>query len=208
MTREELQTLIEDSEIEIGEKLTQILNAFNAERNTEKLKTENVQKQLAEANQTIKDLQKANGDNAELQKRIEELNASQTALKAEYDALKLDSAITLALTESGARNVKIASLALDRDDLKLSKDGEILGLTEQIEKLKNDTETSFLFESEEKVEAVAEVIEPAKPARQSYEPTKGSDPKPKTQGAELGDRILAEKNRQSELLNQSQKGTN
>lgn len=206
MTREELQVILENQDTETPNKITAILNQVNAEKdnaiktavNEEKLNAEKVQLQLKESNEALTKLKKANGDNVELQKTIDELTTAQEKLQAEYDSLKIDSAIKLALTETGARNVKIAALAIDKDLIKLDKDGELVGLKEQIDKLKGSDDTSFLFEEAEKP-----VEEMAEPKRQSYAPVKGDKPEQKSQGAELGDRILAENQRQKELMQQN-----
>lgn len=62
-------------------------------------------------------------------------------------AVKLDSAVNMALVEAKAKNPKLAKAALDMSIIKL--DGENLtGLTEQIDKLKESD--AYLFEAETK----------------------------------------------------------
>ena len=210
MTREELQAVLEN-ESDNNSKITTILNQVNSEKeqavktavNEEKLNTEQVQLQLKESTGALNQLKKANGDNAELQKTIDDLTAKQEELKAQYNDLKVDSAIKLALTETGAKNVKIAALALDRDLIKLDKDGGLIGLKEQIEKLKSDDSTSFLFEAEQVTE-----VQPEEPKRQAYAPVKGDEPVKKSQGAELADRILAERQTHQNMVQENIKGTN
>lgn len=210
MTREELQNVIDNQDLDIDKKITEILNQVNSEKeiavktavNEQKLNTEKVEQQLSESKAALTKLKKDNGDNEELQKTIDDLTVAQEQLQAKYDSLKIDSAVKLALTETGARNVNIAALALDKDLIKLDKDGELVGLKEQIEKLKSSEDTSFLFEAEPTT--VNE--EPEEPKRQPYEPVKGAKPETKSQGAELGDRILKERQRRENLLKNNNGG--
>lgn len=205
MTREELQNVLDNTETDTNNKITTILNQVNSEKenavkiavNEEKLNTEKLQNQLRESNATLAQLKKDNSDNEDLQKTIQGLTEAQEELQTKYDNLKIDSAIKLALTQTGAKNVNIAALALDRDLIKIDKDGELVGLKEQIDKLKAGEDTSFLFENEKAEE------KPEETKRQSYEPVKGDKPTQKSQGAELGDRIIAENKRHQELMNQN-----
>ena len=54
-----------------------------------------------------------------------------------------------ALTESGAKNIKAARALLNLDDAALSDDGLVKGLSEQIDKLKADDGSKFLFSEPE-----------------------------------------------------------
>ena len=81
---------------------------------------------------------------------VEGLKKRATELEDKYNtdmaAVKLDSAINLALVEAKAKNPKLAKAALDMSVIKL--DGEkLLGLSEQLDDLK--TSDAYLFETEE-----------------------------------------------------------
>ena len=61
-------------------------------------------------------------------------------------AVKLDSAVSMALVEAKAKNPKLVKAALDMSVIKL--DGEkVLGLSEQLDKIKESD--SYLFEVEQ-----------------------------------------------------------
>lgn len=84
-----------------------------------------------------------------LQARITELETKNTADKAAADqriaAMEFDTALGSALTGAKAKNVKAVSALLNRDGLKLT-DGSIVGLKEQLDKIK--TENAYLFDPE------------------------------------------------------------
>ena len=85
---------------------------------------------------------------------INSLNTSLKAKDKEIDGLKAtvsqvkkDAAVDRALTEAGARYLPACRGAIDLGKVSVDKDGSVKGLSEQIEALKGDGKTAFLFES-------------------------------------------------------------
>lgn len=119
-------------------------NRFAESENSVKSLTE----QLAARDTQLDELGKTAGLNAELKKQIEALqseNAEQLkAHNAEIARLKLDNAIEAALTASGARNNKAVRSLIDAGKLKLSEDGTLEGLKEQLDAVRRSD--SYLFE--------------------------------------------------------------
>ncbi|MFI3206794.1 MAG: phage scaffolding protein [Clostridia bacterium] len=76
------------------------------------------------------------------QKEIKEM---QITHKEEMKQMRLQNAIDSALSISGARNQKAVSALIDKDSIEIGEDGNILGLSEQLESLKKSD--GFLFES-------------------------------------------------------------
>lgn len=119
------------------------------------LKAENtaLAAQVKERDTQIDGLKKSAGDNAELQKQIETLQADNRAKdeahEKELAQLKIDAAVEKALSESGAKNVKAARALLDLSDAKLSDDGTVKGLAEQIQKLQAGEDSRFLFKEKQ-----------------------------------------------------------
>lgn len=118
------------------------LDTANAENKT-------LAAQVKERDSQIEGLKKSAGDNAELQKQIETLQADNKA-KDEAHAeelirLKIDAAVDKALAAGGAKNVKAVKALLDLTDAKLSDDGTVKGLSEQIQKLQAGEDSKFLF---------------------------------------------------------------
>lgn len=87
----------------------------------------------------------------EVNKKLEGYDPSwkdkaETAQK-ELEARQFDFALERALAAAKPRNAKAVLPFLNRDKLTLA-DGEIIGLDKQLEALKKDADTAFLFEAE------------------------------------------------------------
>lgn len=119
------------------------------------LKAENdaLSKQVKDRDKQIDTLKVSSGDNEELKKQIETLQADNKAKDEahakELTQLKIAAAVEKALTEGGAKNIKAVKALLDLTDAKLGDDGTVKGLTEQIDKLKADEGSKFLFNATE-----------------------------------------------------------
>lgn len=78
---------------------------------------------------------------------VEKLKTDFAELSKKYDtdtaALKLDNTLSKMLSTCGARDADIVGKLLDRSIIKLGDDGKLVGVSEQLEKLKADK--SFLF---------------------------------------------------------------
>lgn len=122
-----------------------------AKAEAESIQTENeaLKGQVKDRDKQIDDLKKSVGDNDELKKQIEALQADNKAKdaahKAEIHQMKVDAAVDKALADAGALGVKAVRAYLDLDDAKLADDGTVKGLKEQIEALKGADDTKFLF---------------------------------------------------------------
>jgi len=123
---------------------------------TAQAETKSVKSQLDEANKTIdgfKDLDvegvKKSAEDWKAKSAEWETKAKQASEEADAKvaALKFDHALEGALTGAKAKNPKAVKALLKIDDLKLSEDGSIVGLTEQLEKVK--TENDYLFDTDE-----------------------------------------------------------
>lgn len=105
---------------------------------------------IKERDEQLKTLKDSAGDNEELKKQIEKLQddnkAANDAHEKEMSALKKSHAIEAALISAKAKAVKAVMPYIDFD--KVSVDGDnLVGLTEQIDKLKEGEDTKFLFDS-------------------------------------------------------------
>jgi SMC interacting uncharacterized protein involved in chromosome segregation len=143
LTKEQVDTIMSINGGDIEKAKSEVAN----------LKTENesLTKQLGDRDKQIDTLKKSAGDNEDLKKQIESLQADN---KAQADAhakemqqLKVDAAVEKALTDSGALNIKAVRALLELSDAKLSDDGTVNGLAEQIEKLKTDDGSKFMFKA-------------------------------------------------------------
>ncbi|MGN1114313.1 MAG: phage scaffolding protein [Oscillospiraceae bacterium] len=81
---------------------------------------------------------------------VEELKKSaqdwETKYNADIAALKLDKAVEMALIGANVKDVGIVKQQLDTSTIKIDDDGKLIGINEQLDKLRNDK--SFLFDSE------------------------------------------------------------
>lgn len=122
------------------------------------LKTENgaLLKKVADRDKQIEVLKKSVGDNENLQKQIADLKATNMAQAdghaKEMQQLRMDAIVEKALNVSGAKNIKAVKALLELEDVKLSDDGTIKGLAEQIERLKSDDGSKFMFNETEQAQ--------------------------------------------------------
>lgn len=117
---------------------------------------------VADRDKQLEDLKKSSGDNAELKKQIETLqqqNADQKkAHEAELNQLKLDNAIDAALMAAGAKNGKAVKALLDVTKVKLSEDGKLTGLDEQVAAVQKSD--AYLFESKQQTKQTFKGFQP------------------------------------------------
>lgn len=104
--------------------------------------------ELNAANDTIKGLKDtvAKFDGVDVEKLKKDASDWENKYNTDIAAVKLDSAVSMALVEAKAKNPKLVKAALDMSVIKL--DGEkVLGLSEQLDKIKESD--SYLFEVEQ-----------------------------------------------------------
>jgi hypothetical protein len=113
----------------------------------EKTRADGLQDQLDEANKQIEGFKGL--DVAGIKKAAddwkEKYDQAAKDADAKINALKFDHALEGALSGAKAKNAKAVKALLDMDGLKLNGE-EIVGLNEQLEKIKQDND--FLFEEE------------------------------------------------------------
>lgn len=105
--------------------------------------------ELEKANETIKGLQTtvAKFDGVDVEKLKKDASDWENKYNTDLAAVKLDNALNMKLVESKVKNPKLVKAALDMTVIKM--DGEnLLGLTEQLDKLKESD--AYLFEAETK----------------------------------------------------------
>lgn len=162
MTRKQLEDLgltkeQADSVIRInGEDIENAKAVAGAEVTNLKAENDALSKQVTDRDKQIEDLKKSAGDNENLQKQITDLqktNKEQTeAHNREMQQLRVDTAVEKALADSGAKNIRAVKALLELTDARLSEDGTIKGLAEQIEKLKSDDGSKFMFRETEQTQ--------------------------------------------------------
>ena len=121
------------------------------EVNNEKKKLETT---VAERDQQLETLKNSTGDVEAMKTKISELQAENKkkdeAHAAEIKQLKIDAAVSAALTSAKAKNEKAVRALLELDNVELLEDGTVKGLDDQIKKLLEADDTKFLFDTETK----------------------------------------------------------
>ena len=141
LTEEQINAIIEDYGKNYVSK-TQF-NEKNDAYKQAKLEIENL-------TNDISTLSEANKANEALQSQIKELQDAATQREADYNEniknMKIDTAITKALSKSGAMNETILTGLLDRSKIAIGEDNTITGIQEQIVALKESD--PYLFKQD------------------------------------------------------------
>lgn len=120
------------------------------EVNTEKKRLETT---LTERNTELEALKNSTGDADALKQQITELQAQyqqkEDAHAQELRQIKLESALSAALTDAKAKNHKAVKALLDMKQVEMLDDGTVKGLAEQIKALADAPDSKFMFESDE-----------------------------------------------------------
>lgn len=121
------------------------------EVNTEKKKLETT---VAERDTQLETLKNSTGDVEAMKKQITDLQADNKAKDethaAEIKQLKVDAAVSAAITAAKGKNEKAVKALLELDEVELNDDGTVKGLDNQIKKLLEADDTKFLFNTETK----------------------------------------------------------
>jgi homoserine dehydrogenase len=156
MKREFLKELGLEKEVidQIMEENGKDIESSKAEAAAEKTRADGLQGQLADANKEIEsykdmDVEGIKKSAEDYKKKFEE---SEAKSKKDMADLKFSHALDAGLSKAKAKNSKSVKPLLDLEALKLQEDGTILGLNEQLEKIKG--ENDFLFESDDKTPTV------------------------------------------------------
>lgn len=117
-------------------------NEVIAERDADREAKKTIEGQLEE-------LKKTAGDNTALKEQIEKLQDENKAAaekhEAELKALKVDNAVTLALTEAKALNMRAVKALLNLENAEIGDDGRIKDLDKQIKGLTEAEDSKMLF---------------------------------------------------------------
>lgn len=112
-----------------------------------------LKQRAADSDKQLNELKASHKDDKDFQAEIDKLKADN---KAKDDAAskqlketQLNYQTELALVKAGALNTKAASALIDKDKLSLDEKGNVTGLDEQLEALKSDDSSKFLFKAEE-----------------------------------------------------------
>lgn len=154
MKREELKELgLTDEQIGSVMALHGVtVNELNSRVSTAEQQATQYQEQLEKNQNELNDFKANAKGNEDLTKQLEDLQSKfdeiKTSSEQQIADLKKSSAIDLALTQAGAKNIKAAKALLDSESLELTDEG-LKGLDEQLTALKESD--GYLFGSNEPV---------------------------------------------------------
>lgn len=158
MTRKQLEDLgltkeQADSVMKInGDDIENAKGTASTEIKNLQTEVEGLKTQVGDRDKQLETLKASAGDNADLKKKIDDLQTENATAKATHESelnqLKIDFAVEKALTGAKAKNITAVKALLDLKDVKFDKEGNVKGLAEQIEKLTSDEGTKFLFEAQ------------------------------------------------------------
>lgn len=112
-----------------------------------KMEHDGVNGQLAEANKLIEQLKKSVGDNDSLQGKITEYETTVATLQKQLEQEKLDSAVKIALLESGCKDVDYVTFKLkEKGELSIDESGRVKGMDDKLAALKTQFPTMFATE--------------------------------------------------------------
>jgi|GEM_PF-2793382 len=140
---------IGDTKIDIIKDKYVPIHRMNEVQETAKKEKEQLQKQLDETSKTLESIKGEAGASDELKKRIEALEAEKKKIeedgKAKLTEIKFETDLEKELVKQGAKNVvAVRALLPDVESLKDSRDFSA-DVKDQIDKLKADESTSFMF---------------------------------------------------------------
>lgn len=148
LEKEVIDKILDENSADIGKAKGEV-DSITSER--DKLKTD-----LADRDKQLETLKNSTGDVEAMKKQIADLQAENKTKDethaAEMKQLKVDAAVSAALSAAKAKNEKAvkALLELDPEKIELLDDGSIKGLDDQIKKLTESDDTKFLFDTSTK----------------------------------------------------------
>jgi chromosome segregation ATPase len=155
MKRDFLKNLgIEDKEIidKILDENSADIGRAKGELDTYKDKVKTLEDDIKTKEDTIKELNTKVGDTTSLNDKIRQLETDKTnltnQLNTEVSKLQKTHAVESGVRDAKAKNVKAVMALLDLEKIEY-KDSQLTGLTEQLDTLKADEGTSFLFSTEQ-----------------------------------------------------------
>lgn len=146
LEKEVIDKILDENSADIGKAKGEV-DSVTSER--DKLKTD-----LAERDTQLETLKNSTGDVEDMKKQIANLQAENKTKDethaAEIKQLKIDAAVSAALTGAKAKNEKAVKALLELEKVELNEDGSIKGLDDQIKKLTESDDTKFLFDNSTK----------------------------------------------------------
>lgn len=180
LEKEVIDKILDENSSDIG--------AIKEELTTVTKEKEKLESDIAERNAQLETLKESAGSVDDLKAQIAKLQsdnaAKDKAHKAEMDAFKIDTAVDKAIAGAKGKNIKAIKALLNMAEIKLDKDGNVVGFSEQLENLMKADDSKFLFDT------------PQDPSLQGFNPAaSGNNPGGSSGGVDMSkmtyDQIVA-----------------
>ena len=151
MKKEELLKKVEGLSEELADKIVAAYAGYVPKARFDEVNEakKNAEALVKERDTQIETLKTANADNESLKQQIADLQESNKkaveAKDAEIKKLRVENAVKSALTAAGAKNNKAVLPFLNLENAEFDDNGDIKGLSEQIDNLKKAEDSAFLF---------------------------------------------------------------
>lgn len=126
------------------------VNPLKQEKESLKAEVDSYKEQVTDRDSQLEEIKSKVGDTDALNATIESLKQANKdkddAHQAKVKQVQLDYEITLALNKANARNEKAVKALLDLDTVKLNEEGQLIGLSEQLNNLQETDD--YLFDAE------------------------------------------------------------
>lgn len=139
LEKEAIDQILNKVSTEIGAKLSEITDL--------QTKVNTAEEKLTKANETITALNKSNKDNEDLQKQIQSYKSQIDELNAKHNEALIKNYAVLEFQKLGALDAELMVHTIDLSKGSISKDGAVIGISEQIEAVKNDESRSGFFKA-------------------------------------------------------------
>lgn len=124
-----------------------VMAEYGKNINPLKQERDSIKEQLEDVTEKLTEAQKQAEQGSDLSEQLKTLQAdfdkSKTEAEDNLKAIKKSYEIQNALTAAGAKNAKAVTALLDVDKVNFDDNGGLIGLKEQLDKVKNDND--FLF---------------------------------------------------------------
>lgn len=150
-----LKTILGDTYTdEIDKKVSEEIGknfVSRADFNTLNTEKKSLDDTIKERDKQLDTLKSSAGDVEALKNQIDTLQSENANAAKKHEAeikrLKIDTAVELALSAAKAKNIKAVKALLDLSKVELTTDGTVKGLDDQIKKLTEASDSSFMFET-------------------------------------------------------------
>lgn len=127
------------------------LNPLKEQLQEAQSESDGLKTQLSDYEKQLGEAKKKAESGSEAAKQVEALQEQLSESKKSFDkqlqSTKLDYAVKNALTKAGAKNEKAVRALLEEDKISFDDKNGLIGFNDQIENLKGDESTSFLFDT-------------------------------------------------------------